>query len=118
MRRTLLARIAIGAGVVLLATGIGAGAASAGKNPAPGEEFFLSMTCTGLGDVIIVNQGFAPHPGLRVVGATTVIVPRDGNTGRANGECTITGGGLAPDQIEPFEPPLFTIPVLIVPPGA
>jgi hypothetical protein len=90
----------------------------AGKNPAPGEEFFLSMTCTGLGDVIIVNQGFAPHPGLRVVGATTVIVPRDGNTGRANGECTITGGGLAPDEIEPFEPPLFTIPVLIVPPGA
>jgi hypothetical protein len=118
MRRTLLARIATGAGVVLLATGIGAGAASAGKNPAPGEEFFLSMTCTGLGDVIIVNQGFPPHPALRVVGATTVIVPRTEERGQANGECTITGGGPSPDEIKPFDPPLDTIPVLIVPPGA
>jgi len=100
-----------------LATGMGAGAASADQPPLAGQEFFLTMTCTGLGDVIVVNQALAPHPGLRVVGATTVIVPREEN-GRANGECTFTGGGPALDEIEPFEEPFLTIPVLIVPPGA
>jgi hypothetical protein len=33
-----------------------------------GKPFYFSGTCTGLGDVILVNQTLARRPALRVVG--------------------------------------------------
>ena len=116
MRRTLLARIATGAGVALTQIGDRGGCRFCGEEPRPRRGVLPQHDLTDAGDEIVVNQGFA-SPGLRVGGAKTVIVPREGNTGGRTA-VHVHGGGPALDEIEPFEPPLFTIPVLIAPPGA
>ena len=78
-----------------------------------GQPFYFSATCTGIGDVILVNQSLAKRPALRVVGMTTVVIPFLESNGRqTNGTCTFTGGGFTVDTITPFEEP-FTSPVLI-----
>jgi hypothetical protein len=64
----------------------------------------LGATCTGIGDVVLVNQSLARTAALRVVGSRGVIVePLNGAPGIekvANAECTITGGGFSPETIE------------------
>jgi hypothetical protein len=111
MRRAVIIAVLAGA----LATGLGPGAASAQQPEIEfaGQPFYFSATCTGVGDVILVNQSLARRPALLVVGSTTVIVPRfDG--GRTNGSCTFTGSGFSIDTIEPLDEP-FTFAVLITP---
>jgi hypothetical protein len=110
---------------VLLATaavalaGVGAGIARADQPEIEfaGKPFYFSATCTGLGDVILVNQALARTAALRVVGSQTVVIqPFNGAPGVervANAECTITGGGFSPDEIEPFDEP-STFPAFIV----
>jgi hypothetical protein len=84
-----------------------------------GQPFYFSATCTGLGDVILVNQSLARTAALRVVGSNTVIIVTFGSPGGArgteklaNGTCTFTGGGFTIQTIEPFDEP-FTTSVLI-----
>jgi hypothetical protein len=107
--KTLLAAIAV------VVAGVGAGVARADAPPHEfaGQPFYFAGSCTGLGDVIVVNQSLAHTGAVRVVGSQTVIVlGKPGIEAHANGECTFTGGGFSPETIEPFDEP-FTLPVYI-----
>jgi hypothetical protein len=110
--RLLLAAIA----VVLY--GLGAGVAQADKpdTEAAGKPFYFSATCTGIGDVILVNQALARTAALRVVGGPGVVHgpfnDAPGIERVANAECTLTGGGFSPETIEPFDEP-FSFPAFI-----
>jgi len=108
--------------VATLLAGVGAGASRAEQPPVDlaGQPFFFSATCTGFGDVILVNQSLSRTAALHVVGTNTVIIVTFGSIGGArgteqqsNGTCTFTGGGLTPPSIEPFDEP-FTAPVFVV----
>ena len=105
--------------VVIVVSGVGAGVARADKpdTDLAGRQFYFSATCTGIGDVILVNQSLARTAALRVVGGRGVVVePLNGAPGVervANAECTITGGGFSPGTIEPFDEP-FSFPAFIV----
>ena len=107
------------AAVAVVMSGVGAGVARADQPPLDlaGQPFYFSATCTGLGDVFLVNQSLARTAALRVVGSHTVVVePLNGAPGVervANSECTITGGGFTIETIEPFDEP-FTFPAFIV----
>jgi hypothetical protein len=104
--------------------GVGPGLARADQPPLDlaGQPFYFSATCTGLGDVILVNQSLARAAALRVVGTQTVIIQplasKGGEQGigqhfHANGTCSLTRGGLTIETIEPFEEPI-DFPVMIV----
>jgi hypothetical protein len=107
------------AAVAVVIFGVGAGVALADKpdTSLAGKPFYFSATCTGIGDVILVNQSLARTAALRVVGGHGVVVePLNGAPGIervANAECTIRGGGFSPDTIEPFDEP-FSFPAFIV----
>jgi hypothetical protein len=101
--------------------GIGPAVARADQPPTDlaGQPFYFSATCTGLGDVVLVNQSLARTAALHVLGSNTVVIATFGSIGGArgtenesNGSCTFTGGGFSPDTIEPFDEP-FTTPVVI-----
>jgi hypothetical protein len=103
------------AAIAVVVAGVGAGVARADAPPheLAGTPFYFAASCTGLGDVIVVNQSLAHTGSVRVVGSQSVIVlakPRI--EAHANGECTFTGGGFSPETIEPFDEP-FTLPVHI-----
>src|SRR5262245_3663368 len=103
------------AALAVVAVGVGAGVARADAPPheLAGTPFYFEATCTGLGDVIVVNQSLAHTGALRVVGSQTAIVlGKPGIEAHANGACTFTGGGFSPGTIEPFDEP-FTLPVHI-----
>ena len=113
MRMRLLLAVA-----VIVVSGVGAGVARADKpdTDLAGRQFYFSATCTGLGDVVLVNQSLARTAALRVVGGGVVVEPLNGAPGVervANAECTITGGGFSPETIEPFDEP-FSFPAFIV----
>ena len=105
--------------VVIVVSGVGAGVARADQpdTDLAGRQFYFSATCTGIGDVILVNQSLARTAALRVVGGRGVVVePLNGAPGVvrvANAECTITCGGFSPGTIEPFDEP-FSFPAFIV----
>jgi hypothetical protein len=107
------------AAIVVVVAGVGAGVARADQPPIEfaGKPFYFSASCTGLGEIILVNQSLARTAALRIVGNQGVVVePFLGARGIervANAECTITGGGFSPGSIEPFDEP-FTFPALIV----
>lgn len=113
--RRVVATLALAA----LMAGGGAAVAAADQPPTnlAGQPFYFSATCTGLGDVILVNQSLAHNAAFQVLGSHTVIVGSlfgdnaQGVPNNANGTCTFTGGGFSPETIEPGEP--ITIPVLI-----
>jgi hypothetical protein len=116
MRRTALIVVLVG-----VVASLSSGAARADQPPLDlaGQPFYFSATCTGLGDVFLVNQALARTAALHVVGTNTVIVVTFGSIGGArgteqhsNGTCTFTGGGLTIETIEPFDEP-FTTPVVI-----
>jgi hypothetical protein len=101
--------------VMFVAAGVGAGVARADQPPLDlaGQPFYFSATCTGIGDVILVNQSLARRPALRVVGTTTVVIPFfDARGAQTNGSCTFTGAGSTIETIEPFDE-AFTSPVVI-----
>ena len=106
------------AAVATLIGSVGAGVARADKPPVEfaGQPFYFSLTCTGIGGVIVVNQSLARPAALLVVGSQTVVIgPFNGAPGPArvaNAQCTLTGAGFTIDTIEPVEP--VTAPVLIV----
>ena len=103
------------AALVVVVAGVGAGMARADPPPPElaGPPVYFAASCTGLGDVIVVNQSLARTGAVRVVGSQTVIVlGKPGIEAHANGECTFTGGGFSPETIEPFDEP-FTLPVHI-----
>jgi hypothetical protein len=111
MRRSVLI-----AAVAALMAGVGAGVARADKPPVElaGQPFYFSATCTGIGDVFLVNQSLAKKPALRVVGTQTVVLPFPDTQGpQPTDTCTFTGGGFSIETITPFEEP-FTFPALIV----
>jgi hypothetical protein len=107
------------AAVAVVMSGLGAGVARADQPPLDlaGQPFYFSATCTGLGDLVLVNQSLARTAALLVVGSHGVVVePLNGAPGIervANAECTITGGGFSPETIEPFDEP-FSFPAFIV----
>ena len=103
------------AAIAVVVAGVGAGVARADAPPheLAGTPFYFSAGCTGLGDVIVVNQSLAHTGAVRVVGSQTAIVlGKPGIETHANGECTFTGGGFSPETIEPFDQ-AFTLPVHI-----
>jgi hypothetical protein len=103
------------AAIAVVVAGVGAGVARADAPPheLAGTPFYFAGSCTGLGDVIVVNQSLAHTGAVRVVGSQTVIVlGKPGIEAHANGECTFTGGGFSLETIEPFDEP-FTLPVHI-----
>jgi hypothetical protein len=103
------------AALAIVVVGVGAGVARADPPPheLAGTPFYFAVSCTGLGDVIVVNQSLAHTGAVRVVGSQTVIVVgKPGIETHANGACTFTGGGFSPETIEPFDEP-FTLPVHI-----
>jgi hypothetical protein len=98
--------------VAAVLAGVGAGASQADQPPVDlaGQPFYFSATCTGLGDVILVNQSLARTAALHVVGTNTVIIATfgsiDGARGtekQSNASCSFTAGGFTPTTIEPFE---------------
>jgi hypothetical protein len=108
--------------VAAVLAGVGAGASQADQPPVDlaGQPFYFSATCTGLGDVILVNQSLARTAALHVVGTNTIIIATFGSIGGARGtenqsnaSCSFTGGGFTPTTIEPFDEP-FTAPVFVV----
>jgi hypothetical protein len=108
--------------VAALLVGLPSGVARADQPPVDlaGQPFYFSATCTGLGDLILVNQSLARTAALHVVGSNTIVIATFGSIGGArgtahesNGTCTFTGGGFTPDAIEPFDEP-FIAPVFIV----
>ncbi len=117
MRRTALAFL-----VAALMVGAGSGASQAAQPPLElaGQPFYFSATCTGIGDVILVNQSLAFTAALRVVGSQTVVLVPFGNFSHARivedatATCTFTGGGPSVETIEPFEEPV-EVPVVMVP---
>ena len=103
------------AAIAVVMAGVGAGVARADAPPheLAGQPFYFAASCTGLGDVIVVNQSLAHTGAVRVVGSQRVIVlGKPGIELHANGECTFTGGGFTPQTIEPFDEP-FTLAVHI-----
>ncbi len=101
--------------IAVVVAGVGAGVARADQPPLElaGQPFYFAATCTGLGDVVVVNQSFAHTGSVRVVGSQRVIVlGKPGIEAHANGECTFTSGGFSPETLEPFDEP-FTLPVHI-----
>ena len=103
------------AAIAVAALGVGAGVARADAPPheLAGTPFYFALSCTGLGDVIVVNQSLAHTGAVRVIGSQTVIVVgKPGIEAHANAECTFTGGGFSPETIEPFDEAL-TLPVHI-----
>ena len=103
------------AAIAAIVLGLGAGVARADAPPheLAGQPFYFAGSCTGLGDVIVVNQSLAHTGSVRVVGTQTVIVlGKRGIELHANGECSFTGGGFSVETIEPFDEP-FTVPVHI-----
>jgi hypothetical protein len=110
-KRLLLTAIAV------IATGVGTGVALADQPPlveVAGQPFYFVGTCTGVGDVLLVNQSLARGHALLIVGGGGGVVHLDtrGAEEHANSECTLTGGGFSPDEIEPFDEP-FTFPAFI-----
>jgi hypothetical protein len=106
------------AAIVVVVSGLGAGVARADMpdTSLAGKQFYFSANCTGLGDIILVNQSLARTAAFRVFGGGVVVEPLNGAPGVervANSECTITGGGFSQDTIEPFDEP-FGFPALIV----
>jgi hypothetical protein len=100
-------------GVVVGGGGWGPAPPSPPPHELAGQPFYFAGSCTGLGDVIVVNQSLAHTGAVRVVGSQTVIVlGKPGIELHANAECTFTGGGFSPETIEPFDEP-FTLPVHI-----
>jgi hypothetical protein len=103
------------AAIAVAVAGVGAGVARADAPPheLAGTPFYFAASCTGLGDVIVVNQSLAHTGAMRVVGSqTAIVVGKPGIEAHANGECTFTGGGFSPQTIEPFDQAL-TLPVHI-----
>ena len=109
-KRLLLTAIAV------IATGVGAGVARADQPPIElaGQPFYFVGSCTGVGDVLLWNQSLARGHALLIVGGNGGVVHLDtrGAEEHANSECTLTGGGFSPDEIEPFDEP-FTFPAFI-----
>jgi hypothetical protein len=104
------------AAIVVVVAGVGAGVARADQPPLEfaGKPFYFSASCTGLGDVLLVNQSLANTAALRIVGGHgVVLLVKPGIEKRADAECTFTGGGFSPETIEPFDDP-FTLPAVIV----
>ena len=104
------------AAIAVVVAGVGAGAARADQPPLElaGQPFYFTATCTGIGDVLLVNQSLANPAALRIVGGHgIVLLAKPGIEKRADAECTITGGGFSPDSTEPFDEPV-TLPVVIV----
>jgi hypothetical protein len=104
------------AAIVVVMAGVGAGVARADQPPLEfaGKPFYFSASCTGLGDVLLVNQSLANTAALRIVeGHGVVLLVKPGIEKRADAECTFTGGGFSPETIEPFDEP-FTLPAVIV----
>lgn len=104
------------AAIVVVVAGVGAGVARADQPPLEfaGKPFYFGASCTGLGDVILVNQSLANTAALRIVGGHgVVLLVKPGIEKRADAECTFTGGGFSPETIEPFDEP-FTLPAVIV----
>jgi hypothetical protein len=103
------------AAIAVVVSGVGAGVARADQPPLElaGRPFYFAGSCTGVGDVLLVNQSLARTAALRIVGGEGVVLlgPR-GIEQRANADCTLTGGGFSPDSIEPFDEP-FTFPAFI-----
>jgi hypothetical protein len=114
-------RIALTVAVAALMVGMGSSVARAEQPPLDlaGQPFYFSATCTGLGDVILVNQALARPAALRVVGSQTVILvafgPFEHSTivRNSTASCTFTGGGFSVDTIEPFHEP-FELAAVIV----
>jgi hypothetical protein len=101
--------------IAVVVSGIGVGVARADAPPheLAGTPFYFAASCTGLGDVILVNQSLAHTGAVRVVGSQrVVVVGKPGIELHANGECTFTGGGFSPETIEPLDEPV-TLPVHI-----
>jgi len=86
------------------------------------QAFYFTATCTGIGDVLLVNSFSARTAALQVVGKTTVVLVGadfSGSPGLQNlasktgSTCTFTGLGPSPDQITALDPPI-TAPAVIV----
>jgi hypothetical protein len=103
------------AAIAIVVSGLGAGVARAEQPPLElaGQPFYFAGTCTGVGDVILVNQSLARPHGVRILGGGIVLLFTRGVEQHANAECTLTGGGFSPETIEPFDEP-FTFPAVIV----
>ena len=104
------------AAIAVVVAGVGAGVARADQPPheLAGQPFYFAATCTGIGDVLLVNQSLANPAALRIVGGHgIVLLVKPGIEKRADAECTITGGGFSPGSIEPIDDPI-TLPVVIV----
>jgi len=115
-REKMMRRSVLIAAVVAVMASVGAGVARADKPPVElaGQPFYFSATCTGIGDVFLVNQSLAKKPALRVVGTQTVVLPFPDKQGpQPTDTCTFTGGGFSIETITPFEEP-FSLPALIV----
>ena len=85
------------AAIAAVVCGVGAGVARADAPPheLAGQPFYFAGSCTGIGDVIVVNQSLAHTGAVRVVGSQAVVVlGKPGIERHANGECTFTAGGL------------------------
>ena len=104
------------AAIAVVVAGVGAGVARADGPPheLAGQPFYFAAGCTGIGNVLLVNQSLANPAALRIVGGHgIVLLVKPGIEKRADAECTITGGGFSPDSIEPIDDPI-TLPVVIV----
>jgi hypothetical protein len=104
------------AAIAVVVAGVGAGVARADAPPdeLAGQPFYFAASCTGIGDVLLVNQSLANTAALRIVGGHgVVLLAKPGIEKRADAECTFTGGGFSPETIEPFDEP-FTLPAVIV----
>ena len=104
------------AAIAVVVSGVGAGVARADQPPheLAGQPFYFAGSCTGIGDVLLVNQSLANPAALRIVGGQgVVLLAKPGIEKRADAECTFTGGGFSPETIEPFDEP-FTLPAVIV----
>jgi hypothetical protein len=102
--------------VAVVVAGVGTGVARADQPPHEfaGQPFYFTATCTGIGDVLLVNQSLANTAALRIVGGHgIVLLGKPGIERRADAECTLTGGGFSPATIEPFDEP-FASPAVIV----
>ena len=73
--------------LVAVVAGFSSGVARADQPPLDlaGQPFYFSATCTGLGDVFLVNQALSRTAALHVVGTNTVIITTFGSIGGARG---------------------------------
>jgi len=115
LRRSLVMVAGVGVAIMLFAAPLHADV----NGP---QAFYFTATCSGIGDVLLVNTIPARTAALQVVGSTTVVLvgsepsssPGVQNKAAAAGtSCTFTGFGPAPDQIEQLDPPV-TQPAVIV----